>query len=471
MTAVAPTMSPDAQADAARLLYARYYPNVYRYALSQLHSAEDAEDAAQNTFLRAFASLQKGTVPQNELAWLFKIAHNVCASSKLAWLRRRRVEAPRDLTALHIEPSSPETRRDELAGLEHALAAMPQRPRDAFLLREMQGLSYAEIAERLDTSQSAVETLIFRARKMLAEKLERPLQRVRQALGLGPLLDLARGIFGTAPAAVKAAGAIAVVAGASVAAAPHPTRVVRLPRCRRGSWPRRQRCRGPGRNGPRASGLPRPPHRTRWRCNGRVLRSRPARCSPLPQRPRPPRHRKRLRLSRLRPARHLRPRRSRRCRHLPSVRRPRRSPRRPTGRAVARDPRRRAVTAPSLPPAPPVTVPVPLPVRFHDHLQPRAEVLDDDVALRSQQLAGPAPAVRRGEEPSGAAHPVVLDPRQRDPTGALPQRALAEELRGLLGLEPAQEVLHVLVHLSEQARLPLGHRRLASSLVRVLTEG
>ena len=220
---VAPTMSPHAHADAARLLYRRYYPNVYRYALSQLHAAEDAEDAAQNTFLRAFAALQKGTVPENELAWLFKIAHNVCATSKLAWLRRRRVETPRDLNALRIEPSSPETQHDELEGLAHALAAMPQRPREAFLLREVQGLSYAEIAEQLGTTRSAVETLIFRARKMLAEKLEQPMRRARQALGLGPLLSFARGIFDSAPAAVKAAGAIAVVAGTSVAAAPHST--------------------------------------------------------------------------------------------------------------------------------------------------------------------------------------------------------------------------------------------------------
>ena len=100
---------------------------------------------------------------------------------------------------------------------------MPQRPREAFLLREVQGLSYAEIAEQLGTSRSAVETLIFRARKMLAEKLEQPMQRVRQALGLGPLLTFVRGVIESAPTTVKAAGAIAVVAGAAVTAAPHPT--------------------------------------------------------------------------------------------------------------------------------------------------------------------------------------------------------------------------------------------------------
>jgi RNA polymerase sigma factor (sigma-70 family) len=208
------------EADAAQLLYERYYPNVYRYALSQLRSPQDAEDAAQNTFLRAFGALQKGAVPENEVAWLFKIAHNVCATSKLAWLRRRRVETPRDLDALPLEPSSPETRRDELAGLQDALAAMPPRLREAFLLREWQGLSYAEIAERLDTSHSAVETLIFRARKMLARQLEQPLQRLRQALGLGPLLSLVRGLIGGSPAAVKAAGVIVIAAGTTAAATP-----------------------------------------------------------------------------------------------------------------------------------------------------------------------------------------------------------------------------------------------------------
>jgi RNA polymerase sigma-70 factor (ECF subfamily) len=209
-----------ARADAAQALYERYYPNVYRYALSQLRSPQDAEDAAQNTFLRAFAALQKGVVPENEVAWLFKIAHNVCASSKLAWLRRRRVEAPRDLDLLPVQPATPESRRDELAGLEDALAAMPPRLREAFLLREWQGLSYAEIAERLDTSRSAVETLIFRARKLLAQQLEQPVRRVREALGLGPLLNLFRGLLNGTPAVVKAAGAVAILAGAGVAAQP-----------------------------------------------------------------------------------------------------------------------------------------------------------------------------------------------------------------------------------------------------------
>jgi RNA polymerase sigma factor (sigma-70 family) len=203
--------------DAARSLYERYYPNVYRFALSHLRSPEDAEDAAQNTFLRAYRALQRGVVPENESAWLFKIAHNVCTSSKLAWLRRRRVETPDDVHALPV--AALERNHDELAGLGDALAEMPPRLREAFLLREWQGLSYDEIAERLDTSRSAVETLIFRARRMLAQRLDQPWQRVKQALGLGPLLNTIRSLFDQASLAMKAGAAALLIAGGTVAVA------------------------------------------------------------------------------------------------------------------------------------------------------------------------------------------------------------------------------------------------------------
>src|SRR4051812_28335233 len=201
----------------AHALYDRYYRNVYRYALSQLRSAQDAEDAAQNTFLRAFAAMQKGVVPENEAAWVFKIAHNVCASSKLAWLRRRRVETPRDLELLPIEPAVIEPPREDLDGLGDALANMPPRLREAFLLREWQGLSYAEIAERLDTSRPAVETLIFRARRHLATELQGV-----QTLWLGPVANWLREWLGSGGPAVLRGAGVLVLAAAVTAAATAP---------------------------------------------------------------------------------------------------------------------------------------------------------------------------------------------------------------------------------------------------------
>jgi RNA polymerase sigma factor (sigma-70 family) len=175
-----------AEAEAARELFERYRTPIYRFCLSQLRSREDAEDALQNTFMRAFTALQKGVEPKFASAWLFKIARNVCLSRRLSASRRARVETPRDLSAVPEEVlAGPQVDHDTLFGLDEALAELPPNLRQALLLREWQGLSYREIADELGVSQAAVETLIFRARRELARRLEQPWRRVREAL-LGP---------------------------------------------------------------------------------------------------------------------------------------------------------------------------------------------------------------------------------------------------------------------------------------------
>src|SRR5947209_4122793 len=170
------------EAVAARL-YECYSRPLYRYCLRRLRTHEDAEDAVQNTFLRAHSALARGIVPEFEAAWLYKIAHNVCLSRRLAASRRGRVEAPADLQELeHRLPGGAGGDHEELFGLDDALASMPENLRCAILLREWQGMSYAEIAQSLEISQSAVETLIFRARRHLANALgtlsERPFECV-----------------------------------------------------------------------------------------------------------------------------------------------------------------------------------------------------------------------------------------------------------------------------------------------------
>jgi RNA polymerase sigma-70 factor (ECF subfamily) len=156
----------------ATSLYERFEAPVFRYCLRRLRNREEAEDALQNTYLRAFTALRRGVVPDLEAPWLFKIAHNVCLSQRLAVSRRARVEAVRDTAALEQTAPAPARTRDELITLDDVLAEMPVRMRTAFLLREWQGLSYLEIAGRLGTSHAAVETLIFRARRHLARALE-----------------------------------------------------------------------------------------------------------------------------------------------------------------------------------------------------------------------------------------------------------------------------------------------------------
>ena len=198
-------------------MYEEYSGQIFGYCMNQLGNREEAEDAVQSTFMNAFRGLQRGVVPQVESAWLYKIAHNVCLSRRRAAFRRGRVEFANDLETLQEITPSPSVREtDDLIRLNDVLATMPENQRKAILLREWQGLSYHEIGQEMELSQSAVETLIFRARRSLAAGLEsaqpakKGLQRLRQGSNLGTALVALKSLV---------AGSAAVVAAGSVAAA------------------------------------------------------------------------------------------------------------------------------------------------------------------------------------------------------------------------------------------------------------
>ena len=212
------------EADATRALYERYANQIFGYCLHQLGSREEAEDAVQSTFLNAFRGLKRGVVPEMESAWLFKIAHNVCLSRRRSTWRRGRIESPADFELVEEMAPAPARRHDELIGLQDVLETMPDNQRRAILLREWQGLSYREIADELDLSQAAVETLIFRARRSLASGLEQPPEtvrrRVRRAAGdLGNVLAGIKSMLLGSAAAVKVAATVAVISATTVVAA------------------------------------------------------------------------------------------------------------------------------------------------------------------------------------------------------------------------------------------------------------
>ncbi len=187
-----------------------------------MRSREEAEDALQSTFLRVHKALAKGAAPEFEAAWLYKIAHNVCLSRHDVIGRRGRLETVQDLDTIEYALAAPEEHHDELVGLSDALAAMPPKLRQALLLREWQGLSYAEIAAAMDTTVSAVETLIFRARRHLAGALEtdgRPLVLTR-GLSIGLLLGRLRALLvGVGPAKIAAGATLVALSGAGLGTA------------------------------------------------------------------------------------------------------------------------------------------------------------------------------------------------------------------------------------------------------------
>jgi RNA polymerase sigma factor (sigma-70 family) len=166
-------------------LYRRHAAEVYRYALMMLGSAADAEDVTQTTFLNAYRALVRGERPRATGRWLRTIAHNLCLQHfRQASRRPREVE---------LEDEVPDLVSDHQAflveDLSRALGQIPVNQRAALLMRELEGRPIAEIASILGVSSSAVETLLFRARRGVREQLEGGLTCVEAEQAISRQLD------------------------------------------------------------------------------------------------------------------------------------------------------------------------------------------------------------------------------------------------------------------------------------------
>ena len=164
MASAVPELTLLARDQAFEALYRRYVKDVYHYALALLRNPADAEDVTQTTFMNAYRAYQRGDEILKPHNWLIKIAHNV-ARTRYARASRRVKEVPLDD---HVDQLAvAEEERPNVEGVLRALGRLPFNQRAALLMRELEGRSYVEIADTLDVSVSAVETLVFRARKAL----------------------------------------------------------------------------------------------------------------------------------------------------------------------------------------------------------------------------------------------------------------------------------------------------------------
>src|SRR6266511_3640870 len=150
-------------------LYRRHVGDVYRYALAVMRNQPDAEDVTQTTFMNAYRAFQRAERPEKAQNWLIAIAHNVCRQRFRQTARRpTEVSFEDDVADRLVADDDVPTGED----IRRALGHLAFNQRAALVMRELEGRSYAEIAEILDLSTSAVETLIFRARRALREQLE-----------------------------------------------------------------------------------------------------------------------------------------------------------------------------------------------------------------------------------------------------------------------------------------------------------
>ena len=152
-------------------LYRRHAVDVYRYAVAVLRNQADAEDVTQTTFMNAYRALERGETPEAPHNWLIAIAHNVCRQRfRQASRRVQEVGLDDDVADHFVRPEDDDA--PSPGDIKRALDQLAFNQRAALVMRELEGRSYAEIADLLDLSVSAVETLIFRARRALREQLE-----------------------------------------------------------------------------------------------------------------------------------------------------------------------------------------------------------------------------------------------------------------------------------------------------------
>lgn len=165
------------ETEAFELLVLEYQKNVYNVALRITGNPEDAADMAQEAFIKAFNSIASFKGDSRFSVWLYRIVSNVSVD----FLRSR---ARRPETSLSVENEEGETVELEIAddtlsperlvetkltcqSVRRGLDALPEDYRKILVLREIQGLSYDEIAEVLDLEIGTVKSRIFRARKKL----------------------------------------------------------------------------------------------------------------------------------------------------------------------------------------------------------------------------------------------------------------------------------------------------------------
>ncbi|MBB6091795.1 RNA polymerase sigma-70 factor (ECF subfamily) [Povalibacter uvarum] len=164
------------------LLVRKYQHRVLKLVGRFVHDAAEAEDVAQEAFLKAYRALPAFRGDSAFYTWLYRIAINT-AKNTLVSNRRRPVDFDLDLQdpeqhdrqARLKDADTPEgvLLTDEIRGVvEHALEQLPEDLRTAIVLRELEGLSYEEIAEAMDCPVGTVRSRIFRAREAIDKKLK-----------------------------------------------------------------------------------------------------------------------------------------------------------------------------------------------------------------------------------------------------------------------------------------------------------
>ncbi|NDJ54790.1 MAG: sigma-70 family RNA polymerase sigma factor [Chloroflexi bacterium] len=158
-------------------LVERYQSAVYNLAYRMLNESRAAEDATQEAFMRAYQHLSRYDMNRSFKTWLLSITSNYCIDRlrkrRLTWLSIDEPLAPHpSLVSSEVGPEQAAVRSEKQAAIQSLLDELAPDYRAAVVLRYWYDMSYADIAEALDTTESAIKSRLFRARQQLAEKAQ-----------------------------------------------------------------------------------------------------------------------------------------------------------------------------------------------------------------------------------------------------------------------------------------------------------
>lgn len=167
-------------------LVLRHQSQVYAVALRMLGDRDEAQDAAQDAFIRAYQSLKGFRQDAKLSTWLVAITMNLCRNRRRWWARRRRIivasvddpvdtdegDVTREVADPGPSPRDTAVRREQQQRLMATLQLLDQADREVIVLRDIQGYSYEEIAQMLGCELGTVKSRLNRARCALRAKLD-----------------------------------------------------------------------------------------------------------------------------------------------------------------------------------------------------------------------------------------------------------------------------------------------------------
>ena len=161
--------------DASRELVQRFYGKVYKLACRFLTNPEDAKDIAQETFLRAFAAIDRFDLSLSFAPWIRKIAMNLITDAIRARYKKKSVslESAPEMEDDGSDPTAKPAAAEQKAIVRKLVDALPPKYRTVLVLRDMEGYNVEEVANMLGCPRATVRWRLHQARKIFKHKWER----------------------------------------------------------------------------------------------------------------------------------------------------------------------------------------------------------------------------------------------------------------------------------------------------------